>query len=170
MYSTFILYLTLIWMICTVTTLSKKSVTMFSWRQVGVCGVGVWSLDNLSLHYLYQTYSAEQTYLPHKIWMICAITKLPIIRKANYCTLMRSLCHLSLHYLWFQAQIQTQNVALRFERACSQQMAAKEMVFLAEQGFFKKGQPFDPAWQEMLNHATIKVCMSGNMIPIFVVT
>ena len=32
------------------------------------------------------------------------------------------------------------------------------MVFLAEQGFFKKGQPFDPAWQEMLNHATMKVC------------
>ena len=48
-------------------------------------------------------------------------------------------------------------MALRFERACSQQMAAKEMVFLAEQGFFKKGQPFDPAWQEMLNHATMKV-------------
>ena len=33
------------------------------------------------------------------------------------------------------------------------------MVFLAEQGFFKKGQPFDPAWQEMLNHATMKVCL-----------
>ena len=32
------------------------------------------------------------------------------------------------------------------------------MVFLAEQGFFKKGQPLDPAWQEMLNHATMKVC------------
>ena len=35
--------------------------------------------------------------------------------------------------------------------------AAKEMVYLAEQGFFNKGQPFDPAWQEMLNHATMKV-------------
>ena len=57
----------------------------------------------------------------------------------------------------YQAQIETQNVALRFERACSQLMAAKEMVYLAELGFFKKGQPFDPAWQEMLNHATIKV-------------
>lgn len=31
------------------------------------------------------------------------------------------------------------------------------MVHLAEQGFFCKGQPFDPAWQEMLNHATMKV-------------
>ena len=57
----------------------------------------------------------------------------------------------------FQAQIETQNAALRFERACSQQAAAKEMVYLAEQGFFTKGQPFDPAWQEMLNHATMKV-------------
>ena len=56
-----------------------------------------------------------------------------------------------------QAQIETQKAALRFERACSQQAAAKEMVNLAEQGFFTRGQVFDPAWQEMLNHATIKV-------------
>ena len=53
--------------------------------------------------------------------------------------------------------METQHAALRFERACSQLAAAKEMVFLAEQGFFNKGQPFDPAWQEMLNHATMKV-------------
>ena len=56
-----------------------------------------------------------------------------------------------------QAQIRTQNAALRFERACSQLTAAKEMVNLAEQGYFKMGQPFDPAWQEMLNHSTMKV-------------
>ena len=56
-----------------------------------------------------------------------------------------------------QAQAETQDAALRFDRACSQLAAAKEMVFLAEQGYFKKGQPFDPAWQEMLNHATTKV-------------
>ena len=58
----------------------------------------------------------------------------------------------------FQAQRETQNAALRYERACGQLVAAKEMVNLAEQGFFRKeGQPFDPAWQEMLNHATMKV-------------
>ena len=53
--------------------------------------------------------------------------------------------------------METQNATLKFDRACSQLMAAKEMVFLAEQGYFKKGQPFDPAWQEMLNHATTRV-------------
>jgi SH3 domain-binding protein 5 (SH3BP5) len=58
----------------------------------------------------------------------------------------------------FQAQRNVQNAALRFERACSQLTAAKEMVNLAEQGYFTHGQPFDPAWQEMLNHGTMKVC------------
>ena len=56
-----------------------------------------------------------------------------------------------------KAQRIVQNAALRFERACSQQTAAKEMVNLAEQGYFAHGQPFDPAWQEMLNHGTMKV-------------
>ena len=56
-----------------------------------------------------------------------------------------------------QTQVETQNAALRYDRACGQLMAAKEMVYLAEQGYFCKGQPFDPAWQEMLNHATMKV-------------
>jgi len=31
------------------------------------------------------------------------------------------------------------------------------MVNLAEQGYFKQNQQFDPAWQEMLNHSTMKV-------------
>jgi hypothetical protein len=56
-----------------------------------------------------------------------------------------------------EAQGATQNAALRYERACSQLAAAKEMVNLAEQGYFNHGQPFDPAWQEMLNHSTMKV-------------
>jgi len=50
----------------------------------------------------------------------------------------------------------TQNATLRYERACSQLAAAKEMVNLAEQGYFKQTQQFDPAWQEMLNHSTLK--------------
>ncbi|ELU11835.1 hypothetical protein CAPTEDRAFT_188643 [Capitella teleta] len=56
-----------------------------------------------------------------------------------------------------EAQAETQAAAQRFERACSQLSAAKEMVFLAEQGFFGKNQAFEPAWQEMLNHSTMKV-------------
>ena len=35
--------------------------------------------------------------------------------------------------------------------------AAKEMVQLAEQGYMRREQASDPAWQEMLNHATMKV-------------
>lgn len=35
--------------------------------------------------------------------------------------------------------------------------AAKEMVQLAEQGYNCREEPSDLAWQEMLNHATMKV-------------
>lgn len=35
--------------------------------------------------------------------------------------------------------------------------AAKEMVQLAEQGYMRGEASTDPAWQEMLNHATMKV-------------
>lgn len=55
------------------------------------------------------------------------------------------------------AHIETQRAALRFERACSMHEAAKEMVQLAEQGYMRRELPSDPAWQEMLNHATMKV-------------
>ncbi|XP_062584433.1 SH3 domain-binding protein 5-like isoform X1 [Saccostrea cucullata] len=55
------------------------------------------------------------------------------------------------------AHIETQKAALRFERACSMHEAAKEMVQLAEQGYMCREEPSDPAWQEMLNHATMKV-------------
>ncbi|XP_067686401.1 nestin-like isoform X2 [Haliotis asinina] len=53
--------------------------------------------------------------------------------------------------------LETQKAALRYERACSMHEAAKEMVQLAEQGYMRREQPSDPAWQEMLNHATMKV-------------
>ncbi|XP_054708740.1 SH3 domain-binding protein 5-like isoform X2 [Uloborus diversus] len=56
-----------------------------------------------------------------------------------------------------QLQSQTQKAALRYERASSAHSAAKEMVFLAEEGLKKEGRCFDPAWQEMLNHATLRV-------------
>ncbi|OWF40616.1 uncharacterized protein LOC110463565 isoform X2 [Mizuhopecten yessoensis] len=55
------------------------------------------------------------------------------------------------------AHIDAQKTALRFERACSMHEAAKEMVQLAEQGYMCREEPSDPAWQEMLNHATMKV-------------
>ena len=48
---------------------------------------------------------------------------------------------------------------MKYERAISQQSAAREMVELAEQGYQsnEKKNGFDTAWQEMLNHATMKV-------------
>lgn len=56
-----------------------------------------------------------------------------------------------------EALLETQKAALRFERANSAHAAAKEMVYLAEEGLTAEGRTFDHAWQEMLNHATMRV-------------
>ncbi|XP_012270237.1 uncharacterized protein LOC105694293 isoform X2 [Orussus abietinus] len=56
-----------------------------------------------------------------------------------------------------EALQETQRAAIRFERANSQHAAAKEMVYLAEEGLRTEGRCFDHAWQEMLNHATSRV-------------
>lgn len=50
---------------------------------------------------------------------------------------------------------------MRYERAMSQHAAAREMVFLAEEGLMQKGCVFDHTWQEMLNHATSKVPLTS---------
>ncbi|XP_055901630.1 uncharacterized protein LOC106069192 [Biomphalaria glabrata] len=56
-----------------------------------------------------------------------------------------------------EAHLESQKAALKFERACSMHEAAKEMVQLAEEGYKRREQDLDPTWQEMLNHATMKV-------------
>ncbi|XP_015115818.1 uncharacterized protein LOC107040303 isoform X2 [Diachasma alloeum] len=56
-----------------------------------------------------------------------------------------------------EALREAQKAAVRFERANSQHAAAKEMVYLAEEGLRMEGRSFDHAWQEMLNHATERV-------------
>lgn len=60
--------------------------------------------------------------------------------------------------------MQTHQAAMKYERAISQQSAAREMVELAEQGYQsnQKKNGFDTAWQEMLNHATMKVSQKHN--------
>lgn len=59
-----------------------------------------------------------------------------------------------------QAQQETQKAALSYERAVSMHTAAREMVYVAEQGLMADGKnTLDPTWQEMLNHATSKVTM-----------
>lgn len=55
-----------------------------------------------------------------------------------------------------EAQQETQKAALRFERAVSLHVAARDMVHVAEQGLTTV-KTLDPAWQEMLNNATSKV-------------
>lgn len=55
------------------------------------------------------------------------------------------------------AQVATQQAAVRFERAVSMHTAAREMVSVAEQGMENGADSKDTAWQEMLNHATVKV-------------
>ncbi|MEQ2203114.1 hypothetical protein XENOCAPTIV_024867, partial [Xenoophorus captivus] len=55
------------------------------------------------------------------------------------------------------AQQETQKAALSYERAVSMHTAAREMVYVAEQGLMADGKnTLDPTWQEMLNHATSK--------------
>ncbi|KAL0268374.1 UNVERIFIED_CONTAM: hypothetical protein PYX00_010343 [Menopon gallinae] len=56
-----------------------------------------------------------------------------------------------------EALQETQKAAVNFERANSAHAAAKEMVYLAEEGLKTEGRTFDHAWQEMLNHATMRV-------------
>ncbi|KAK0086834.1 hypothetical protein PV326_005430 [Microctonus aethiopoides] len=56
-----------------------------------------------------------------------------------------------------EALREAQKAAIRFERANGQHAAAKEMVYLAEEGLRMEGRCFDHAWQEMLNHATERV-------------
>ncbi|KAL6109690.1 sh3bp5l [Pungitius sinensis] len=57
-----------------------------------------------------------------------------------------------------EAQLETQKAALSYERAVSMHTAAREMVYVAEQGLMADGKnTLDPTWQEMLNHATSKV-------------
>lgn len=56
-----------------------------------------------------------------------------------------------------EAQQDTHSAALRYERAVSMHSAAREMVFVAEQGVTADKNRLDPTWQEMLNHATCKV-------------
>ena len=53
--------------------------------------------------------------------------------------------------------METQKAAYMYERACSMHEAAKEMVQVAEQGYMQREEMTDSAWQEMLNHATMKV-------------
>lgn len=66
-----------------------------------------------------------------------------------------------------QAQEESNKAAMRFDKANSQHAASKEMIRMAESQLASRAaegvdpgspSPLDQAWQEMLNHATRKVC------------
>jgi len=61
--------------------------------------------------------------------------------------------------LTVKAQAECQKAAVQFQRAAGIHAAAKETISLAEERFADNSGEwkFDNAWQEMLNHATIKV-------------
>lgn len=61
--------------------------------------------------------------------------------------------------LTIKAQAECQKAAVQFQRAAGIHAAAKETISLAEERFADNSGEwkFDNAWQEMLNHATIKV-------------
>lgn len=67
------------------------------------------------------------------------------------------------------AQLECQAAAIKYQRANEIHAAAKETVALAEQRFMSNSHEwqFDNAWQEMLNHATIKVSL-GTIVSCFV--
>ena len=61
-----------------------------------------------------------------------------------------------------KAQKECQSAATAYQRANGIHAAAKETIALAEERFLTNSSSwqFDNAWQEMLNHATMKVCVS----------
>ncbi|XP_018344064.1 PREDICTED: SH3 domain-binding protein 5 homolog [Trachymyrmex septentrionalis] len=73
-------------------------------------------------------------------------------------------CYYEALELAHQAQVQCQQQAQLFQRASEIHVAAKETVALAEARFMSHQHEwnFDQAWQDMLNHATIKVMDAEN--------
>ena len=64
-----------------------------------------------------------------------------------------------------KAQKECQSAATAFQRASGIHAAAKETIALAEERFLTNSSvwQFDNAWQEMLNHATMKVMQAEKL-------
>ncbi len=56
-----------------------------------------------------------------------------------------------------QAQEGCQEAAVQFDKACNIHRGAKETISAAEKKIQGRPGAFDATWQEMLNHADIKV-------------
>jgi len=56
-----------------------------------------------------------------------------------------------------KAQEECQAAAMRYDKACSSLQAAKEMIAITENKIKGLSGSFDPTWQEMLNHADVRL-------------
>ncbi|KAF7988040.1 hypothetical protein HCN44_007534 [Aphidius gifuensis] len=87
-----------------------------------------------------------------------------IANKVGPNTIEKARCYYEAVEVARRAQVQCQHQAHLFQRASEIHAAAKETVALAETRFManKNEWNFDQAWQDMLNHATIKVMDADN--------
>ena len=96
----------------------------------------------------------------HKLQLVVYITGMwSIVSPIQVCPFHINIPHIQIQEL-------SNKAAARFDKANSQHMAAKEMIRMSESQLSNRSRegpdpsspsPIDLAWQEMLNHATIKV-------------
>ncbi|XP_053986028.1 uncharacterized protein LOC128880223 [Hylaeus volcanicus] len=87
-----------------------------------------------------------------------------ILNKVGNSCVDKARCYYEALEVTRQAQVQCQQQAQLFQRASEIHAAAKETVAVAESRFMSHQHEwnFDQAWQDMLNHATIKVMDAEN--------
>ncbi|KAF3421177.1 hypothetical protein E2986_08648 [Frieseomelitta varia] len=87
-----------------------------------------------------------------------------ILNKIGNSSVEKARCYYEALEIARQAQIKCQQQAQLFQRASEIHAAAKETVALAESRFVSHQHEwnFDQAWQDMLNHATLKVMDAEN--------
>ncbi|XP_034174927.2 uncharacterized protein LOC117601831 [Osmia lignaria lignaria] len=87
-----------------------------------------------------------------------------ILNKVGSNSVERARCYYEALEIAREAQIKCQQQAQLFQRASEIHGAAKETVALAESRFMSHQHEwnFDQAWQDMLNHATLKVMDAEN--------
>ncbi|CAL7949346.1 unnamed protein product [Xylocopa violacea] len=87
-----------------------------------------------------------------------------ILNKVGNSSVEKARCYYEALEIARQAQIRCQQQAQLFQRASEIHAAAKETVALAESRFkaHQHEWNFDQAWQDMLNHATLKVMDAEN--------
>ena len=87
-----------------------------------------------------------------------------ILNKVGNSCVDRARCYYEALEVARRAQVQCQQQAQLFQRASEIHAAAKETVALAESRFMSHQHEwnFDQAWQDMLNHATLKVMDAEN--------